>query len=242
MMNGLTAVYQGVWLGLLSGTHLREITARHYAKADSYRSDDHNLQGFFDWEVGVFHRFFRDCQTIMLGAAGGGREIVALARLGKTVSAFECQPALVESARHLLKARAIDAELVLAKPDHVPASFGSFDGLILGWGGYAHIAGRGARIDFLKQFRTHVDTGGPILISFFVNSAVSRKMRWTFRIARVIRRIRLSREPVELRDALCNRYEHYFTEDEVRAELEAAGFELVYYAAEPFGHAVGRAV
>ncbi|KXK49322.1 MAG: hypothetical protein UZ13_03166 [Chloroflexi bacterium OLB13] len=242
MSNGLTAVYQGIWLGLLSHAHLSEVTSQHYAKAETYHSDDYNLNGLFDWEIGIYHRFFRDCQTILLGAAGGGREIVALSRLDKTVSAFECQPALLESARQLLKARSIDAEIILAKPDHVPESFGTFDGLILGWGGYTHIAGRDARIAFLKEFRTHVRAEGPILLSFFVRRKESRMMRWTYRIAKVIRRIRFSRESVELGDTLYGPYDHHFKENEVKAELEAAGFELVYFADKPFAHAVGRAV
>ena len=67
-------------------------------------------------------------------------------------------------------------------------------------------------------------------------------MRWIFKIASVLRRVRRSNEPVEIGDTLDGTFDHYFTEEEIKAELEAAGFEMIHYAADPFGHAVGRAV
>ena len=75
------------------------------------------------------------------------------------VTAFECQPALVELSQQLLETQNLQAEIMHAEPDYVPEAYRSmFDGLILGWGAYIHIAGQESRIRFLKQFRTHVNS------------------------------------------------------------------------------------
>ncbi len=44
---------------------------------------------------------------------------------------------------------------------------------------------------------------------------------------------------MELGDSLRDTFDHHFTEDEVRGELAEAGFEMLHFAACPYGHAVG---
>ena len=116
-----------------------------------------------------------------------------------------------------------------------------YDGLIMGWTGYSHIPGRGARVRFLAEFRRHVRPDGPILISFLTRKPESPQYRLIFAIARLIRFLRRSRETVEPVDALPNPYFHCFTKGEIRQELEDSGYHLEYYSEVGFGHAVGRA-
>ena len=49
------------------------------------------------------------------------------------------------------------------------------------------------------------------------------------------------REPVELGDRMHPNYVHSFTEAELAAGLQEAGFELEFYASRSYGHAVARA-
>jgi hypothetical protein len=49
------------------------------------------------------------------------------------------------------------------------------------------------------------------------------------------------RERVEEGDFLEPNFVHYFTQAELRAELEEAGFKLEAFEARPYGHAVARA-
>ena len=91
------------------------------------------------------------------------------------------------------------------------------------------------------MFEKHVDAGAPLLVSFFTRGDDSRRLRLTYRIARILRRIRRSNDKVEIGDTLDGTFDHHFTRDEVEKELAAAGFELVVYSATPYGHAVARA-
>jgi len=60
---------------------------------------------------------------------------------------------------------------------------------------------------------------------------------------RLVRAVRLSREPLEMGDTLAgNWFQHEFTEAEIRGELEQAGFRVEYFSGRFGGHAVGVAV
>lgn len=240
LLTALRATHQGLWLGILDREALHRVAEKHYLSLPMYRSLDFNLSGLFLWEEAVVDRFFTECHSVLLGAAGGGREIIALARRGIQVHAFECLPELVESCRRLMASEGITTKVIVSPPDEVPQEFGIYDGLIMGWAGYMHIAGRETRVRYLQQFRRHVRPGGPILLSFFPRRREAAQFRMTFAMARFIRRLRKSEEPVELGDTLLGVFDHCFTREEIRGELEDSGFQLEYYSEEPYGHAVGR--
>ena len=58
------------------------------------------------------------------------------------------------------------------------------------------------------------------------------------KIGNLIKRI-LGGDSLEPGDSLVPNYVHYFTKDEISHELTEAGFELVMYCSEEYGHAVG---
>ncbi len=241
VLTGLRAIHQGFWLGILDREALHVVAESEYSSQTIYRTLYHNLSGLFPWEETVVSRFFRECHSVLLGAAGGGREMIALSRRGMQVDGFECSGELVEVSRHLVAMEGIDAKVMLSPPDRVPEGLGTYDGLIMGWGGYNHIMGRETRVRFLDEFRHHVRPGGPILLSFVIRKPESRHYRLIVAIARLIRFLRRSPEAIELGDALVDAHFHFFTQDEIRQELEDSGFQLEYYSELGFGHAVGRA-
>jgi hypothetical protein len=128
----------------------------------------------------------------------------------------------------------------VSPPNRVPDGVGQHDGAIMGWGGYMHIPGRPARVNFLQQIRSHLPPGGPLLLSFFSHRQPSRSDRLVAGIAGVIRRLRRSRDPVEIGDRICGTFDHRFCEREIGSELESAGFDMIHFAHQPYGHAVGR--
>jgi hypothetical protein len=145
---------------------------------------------------------------------------------------------LAASCRSLLVGQAVEVQVLEAAPDAVPDGLASYDGAIIGWGAYMHIPGRARRIAFLGQLRRHIRPGGPLLVSYFARRVDGRAFRSKAAIARVIRRLRFSSEPVEIGDSLDRTFDHWFTESDIRSELEQAGFETVSTAADPYGHAV----
>jgi SAM-dependent methyltransferase len=237
---GVRSVHEGLWLGLLDHRHLQVVTDQRYESWRRYGSDDHNLSGLMPWEESALDRFFGGCSSLLVGAAGGGREVLALAGRGYQVTAFDCSAHLLDHCRRLVADEGIAVATALCPPDRVPDGVGRHDGAIMGWGGYMHIPGRAARVGFLEQIRSHLLPGGPLLLSFFSNRQPSRSDRWVAGIAGVIRRVRRSRDPVEIGDRLAGTFDHRFCEEEIASELESAGFEMVHFAHQPYGHAVGR--
>ena len=235
------AVFVGTFLGLLDRESLQAVDKLFYSQHVDYRSDAYNLSGLHDWEERARQKYFREGGSVLVAAAGGGREAIALESLGYEVTAFECHPDLVEIGNRLLESEGLETRIAHAPRDECPEFGKRFDGVVFGWGGYMLVQGREQRIRFLRQLRLHVEEGTPLLVSFFPRSAAdARHLRRVAAIARRIRRVR-RREPVEVGDDLVPNFVHFFAEDEMRAELHAGGFRMELFSSEEYGHAVAFA-
>jgi hypothetical protein len=173
-------------------------------------------------------------------AAGGGREVLALRHLSCRVDAWECQPDFVAAANELLVAEGFEPSVIYAPRNTVPAGADVYDGLVIGWAAYTLIRGRDGRVALLRELRTRVEAGSPMLLSFFTR----RPADLQFRIAAGVGNLGaadLGRERLELGDLLEPKFVHRFVEDEIAAELSAGGFELKSFVAAPYGHAVAVA-
>jgi len=67
---------------VLSADDLNEITAEHYDHSHESASREHNRRGFFDWELVAVQRHFPPASRILVAAAGGEREVLALCCAG----------------------------------------------------------------------------------------------------------------------------------------------------------------
>lgn len=237
----LRMVYIGIWLGLLTRGQLHAVSERKYSLDQRYWTDGYNKAGLWDWESKVVDRDFAGCKRLLLAAAGGGREVIALRRRGIEVEAFESDPGLVRFANELLEREGMVPDIKLAPWDGCPDSDGECDGIIVGWGAYMHIRGRERRIKFLRELRRRVVAGSPILLSFSTRVEGSPYFRGIARIGNVLA-LMLRRDPIEVGDSLVPNYAHYFTKGQLESEMVAAGFELVSFERIQYGHAVGRAV
>ena len=234
------AVFAGTWLGLLDRDALHAADDLYYHRARMYHTDSHNLSGLFAWEDGAFERHFQKCRSLIVTAAGGGREVIALARRGLEVHAFECHPELVEIANELLSQQGLRARVALAPRDDCPPWIPTCDGAIVGWSSHMLMQQRTSRIRFLQQLRLHMPPGAPVLLSFFTRTEDTRHLRLTAAIANAFRSIR--RGPrAEIGDDLIPNFVHYFTEAEIAGELQAGGFRLVEFSQDG-PHAVAYAV
>lgn len=238
---GILMIHHGIWLGMMDRNALQSATDAYYASSARYSDKIYLMSGFLPWEARALSRYFGNCRSFLVAAAGSGREVIALSKRNFEVDAFECAEELVRIGRQLLASQNIDIQLNLAPPDQVPPGLGIYDGLIVGWGAYMHISGRDNRVHFLQQLRHHAPPDSPILISFFTRDTQSKYYDYVFAIARVMRRLRRSAEPVELGDDLDPTFVHRFVKSEITDEFSAGGFDLVYFADLPYGHAVARA-
>lgn len=108
---------------------LNAITGEHYAVSRESASTERNHRGFFDWELRAVNRYFPPGSRVLVAAAGGGREVLALRRAGYQAQGFECNPALVEASRVMFAELGEPDGVTLCPPDQVPAGsavYGAF--------------------------------------------------------------------------------------------------------------------
>ncbi len=248
--HGLKLSLRAFWLGLLERDHCHWLDDRFWGGDslyfDRYRDDIYcdrkfNLSGLADWEAAAVDAFFRPGSRILVSSVGGGREVIALRRMGFEVDGFECCRKLLTYANDLLAESGLDGDMLWVPRDECPELGVEYDGLVVGWGAYGLIQGRARRIAFLGKLRDHAGDGAPVLLSFLSQTPGSRYYRRTAAIANSIRWL-LRRDPVEAGDVLAPVYIHYFTEDQVRDELRAGGFDLRHFSTAGYSHAVGVAI
>lgn len=239
----------GVWMGLVDRTAVHEIAGWYFARQRpagdiefDYRDDQYNLSGFFPWEALAIDQYFSGCSSMLVTAAGAGREMIALARRGVAVEGFEANPALVARGRVLLDQLGLPSRLIETVPDTVPEGLGVYDGAIVGWGAYMHLFGREKRLAFLRKLRPHLTQGAPVLVSFFYRNADTRQIRWSAKIGSLLRRV-LRKDPptLEIGDQIEGFFHHRFNRQEIEHEFAAGGFGLAHYSEVGFGHAVAIA-
>ena len=234
------ALFVGTWLGLLDRDALHATDELYYRRARTYYDARYNLSGLFPWETAAIHRHFQSCRSILVTAAGGGREVVALERRGLDVVAFECNPELAKSANELLSREGLRSRVALAPRDECPDEIPMCDGIVIGWTSYTLMQHRSTRVRFLRQLRAHVPPDAPVLLSFFAQRKTARYLRTVAATANVVRMIR-GRPRAEVGDDLVPNFAHHFLENELAAELEAGGFRLVEFSSSGETHAVARA-
>jgi len=220
------ALYAGVWLGLLDAEDIDAIVQRFYEENQMYRTAEHNLAGFFPWESEIISENFGACRSVVVAAAGGGREMIALAQTGVGVDGFECNPGLVAKCQEFLSQAGVAGRILQSEPDEVPSGLQTYDGAIVGCGALGHISSRTNRVKFLKDLKTHLVSGAPLLLSVGRRPQGSRYHGVIYQIARAIRLLRGSHAP-EVGDDPLDLYTHRFTEAEVNSELRDAGFAVV---------------
>lgn len=208
-----------------------------------YRDSAYNESGFRDWEASAIATHFPQSGRVLVPACGGGREVLALARRGFEVVAFECEPSFVGHCQDLLAKHEIPAQVFQAPPSEVAVEVRGmrFDAAIVGWGGYMHIQHAQRRVAFLRDVRKMMPVGAPILISFFTRREQSKFFFIVYWVARVAKAISGSSLPIERGDNMDGSFDHHFTSDEIRAECKAAGFEVLVFHQRPYGHVVARA-
>lgn len=230
--------FDGIWLGLLSRRQLARIDEAYYDRSGEYTMQSYNRQGLWHWEQAAIENHFSGVRRIVVTSAGGGREVLALAKTGYEVAGFEPHQELARFGSQLLAAEGLDASIDPSPRDRWPVEAIGADGVVVGWGGYMLISGRAQRITFLREAAKQLPAGAPILLSFFVRGGTPLRFRMAAGVANALRRL-LRRGHVDIGDLMTPNLVHFFTRAEVAAELADAGFDLVDFGYMDYGWAVG---
>jgi hypothetical protein len=243
------ATFQGVWLGVFDRSMLARVDEGYFKSARqtvdgqpfTYVDEQYNLGGLFAWEQEAVREHFPPPPArVVVTGAGAGREVFGLLGLGYDAVGFEPSPVLCEAGDALLNGQGHPGRLHLSERDVLPEAAGACDAVMVGWGSYMLMPGRARRVAFLRELRAVLPEGGTVLCSFNVQTPQSGYYRLIARVANAIRRVRRA-EPVELGDSLIPQFVHYFTERELRGELEEGGFKVAAFAEFPYGWAIGIA-
>ena len=239
--------FVGLWLGVLTEERLYAIIEEYFTRSKrgefgelNYHSKGWNRRGLSDWEKRAVTNHFGGCKRLLVLGAGGGREVLALQRLGYQVDGFESHPDLVIAANELLREEGLDSTVHPMAPNEAPDIETTYDGIIVGWGMYTSVQGSKRRIALLRRLRARTRVRCPILVSFLYRDSTALSYKTGVYIANTIRRV-LRREPAEVGDWLAPLYVHYFTQHEIISELAEGRFDTVHYDTTAYGHAVGIA-
>lgn len=234
------ACFVGFWLGVLRRETLHALDALYYDRSKMYHQEAFNRQGLFSWEQRMIDAYFRDASRVLVGGAGGGREMLALRRLGYEVEGFECNPRLAAFANALLRAEGARPNVHVVPRDAGYEGAAPYDGVVVGWSAYMLIQGRQRRVAFLQQLRAQMRERAPILLSFYARSGAERRFTVIAAIANTFRFL-LRRDAVQVGDSLAPNFVHFCTRDEIARELREGGFTLAHYSTDEYGHAIGYA-
>jgi hypothetical protein len=194
---------------LLDDRERAALTAEIYSKHRTFLPGGTAFRsGLFKWEEhALAHPLFPKHGRILIGGAGGGREMVTLCERGYEVVAFEPSDLVtgaIETASRIgSRARALRgsyADLIegVEQGRGPLASIASLehDAVVLGWASFAFITAQNERIALLRVLR-RICPNGPVLMSFLPNKDPSRSLgdRWRPRLRRALR----SSAPAELR-------------------------------------------
>jgi hypothetical protein len=224
-------LFKGFWLGILSREQLQLVDLIYYEQTSDYCDENYNKSGFFNWERKAFLKFFQSCQTLLVTAIGGGREVFALHQIGFDTDGFECNRQLFEFAEKLFERGNIEGEFHLVPRDEVWHFGKIYDGAIVGWSSYMLIQGRARRIEFLKNVRAQLESGAPLLISFFSRNPKDEHFKTIAMVGNVFRALRFA-ERLETGDDLFGMFIHRFIREEIAEEVAEAGFTLAHFAEE----------
>ncbi len=227
---GARTLVNGAVLGALSELELAALDLRHYDAASLYRTAGWNERGLFDWEQQVLDDHFGSCRRVVVLAAGGGREVLALLGRGIDAVGYEPNASIATFGAELLASHGYEGRLRPSGRDEIPPEAGRCDGVVVGWGAYSLVIGRARRVELLGAIRSHLADGGPVLVSYVERQPLDRELRWTAAVANALRVVRRA-ERVELGDTLAPSAVHLFDRAEVADELATAGFGVVAHLA-----------
>jgi hypothetical protein len=205
--------------------------------------------GLFGWErQAITGGVFPARGHILVGGAGGGREVLALTELGYRVSAFEPAEALVNGAKAAVESngrsrlvRGAYSDLVRAA-DGQPSPLGDavkppIDGVILGWTSFSHVLSAQDRLALLCALHK-LAPNAPVLMSFF-----GRASNDIGRTRALLRRLfaRLGcRYRATLGDGFMPWAGFYYalTPDELSSLADAAGYRILQSDFQSNSHAL----
>jgi len=200
--------------------------------------------GLFAWEVTLLdHPRVPRAGRVLLAAAGGGRELRALIERGYQVYGFEPVEALVRSAQEI--ARGSDATVVRASYEDLLARaqgrsgalddmHGPIDLCHLGWGSFSHLTELDEALGVLTALRG-LAPRAPVILSFRMREPTAaqrfgKEQKFRHGLRRLLTMVGGHQVGPGLEFYAATGFTHAFSQDEINALFDQAGYELEYFS------------
>ena len=166
------------WTGAILNWALPD-TEKEVLSIDLYDASfrpENDHDGLYAWEAEWFERRLPSVPaSVLIGAAGAGREASALQELGYHVRAFEPSASAFRRCELKLGSELVDQssyqDFIATALHGETTRFGlppetKFDAILLGWGSFGHVLQRSDRLELLRAC-DQLAPQGPILLSIF---------------------------------------------------------------------------
>jgi len=233
------------WLREADWTELSEVLYGRTAKYHGATS--HNESGLFAFERAAIEEFFpAPPASVLVGACGGGRELLALRALGyRIAAAYDPVTAFVSELKQ--DARLTDISDRIHVGSHqtlrelcplVESKRESIDAVVVGWGSYTHVLGSKQRVQFLRSVRA-LCPRAPVLLSFFTDVGDDEGPRVNALRATLVKLLGTGSKAIESGDRLHRGIGgvHFFTEASFTDEVRRAGYDVLRYREHDFSYA-----
>ena len=235
----LDAFSAGFWLGVMSEKSLDYSGELSHNRNKSYTDDKYNQSGLFEWEKPLINKHFSNVKTILLIAAGGGREALALSKMGYEVDAYECNTSLIEFGNAFLQKNNVNVKIKYLPKNSVPGEVKKYDGIIVGWGAYSLMNGSKKRLSFLEGLYPFLHKNTPLMISFLWMRERGRRDRIIKNVSNFFR-IFGKRDKTEPGDRLEPDFIHFFTEEEIKNEIAQSKYRIIDYSTADYGCIIAK--
>ncbi len=231
-----------------------EVTVASYGEVREYVPGGTLFEsGLFEWERRLLeHPVVPRSGRVLLGAAGGGRELKALAERGYEVLAFEPSDALFKAAQALgatlsgASVRKADYRDLIESERGASSVFAArelaVDLVWLGWGSLSHVLDERTRLDLLSALRRGAPKA-PLLLSFHAYpSAPGAKAGGAVKLRRALRRafalVGAPEPPSSLEFDSGSGFSWAFSREELERLFVQAGYREEMFSFEPYPHAL----
>jgi SAM-dependent methyltransferase len=226
-------------IGTLRLDDLRRAIAHSW---DELGPGDDDFSSLMPWEQGLYVRFLKTADRILLVGSGAGRDLVGLLKLGYRVEGLDVAARAVAHSRHMLEKEGLTAELHTGAIEALELP-GRFDAFIFSWCCYSYIPQLATRVGVLGKVKARLNLGGRILISYIPTERpprllANRLTRFAGRITRSDWRSEPGDVIVASGDWRGIHYEHRFSASDFEKEARAAGLRVVFHERGDVGAAV----
>jgi len=197
---------------------------------ESWGRPDLVNRGLNDAEIALLEKLpMKEGRLLLLGV-GGGREAIPLARMGFDVTGVDFVPSMVEKAKENAAQRGVKIEGLVQEISELDVPAGSYDVVWLCAAMYSCVPTRQRRVAMLRRVRRALRLGGHFLCQFHWGTQYqhSPKVELARRLVAYLALGNLSYEPGDMLWHNIEFIHGFLSEEELRSEFEAGGFEVVH--------------